>query len=587
MATILVIADDYTGALDTGVQFASSGARVCVATAERLLESMFDAHRRRSGAGCDTKEKANKTNSRKDNGNNSYKTVDCLLFLKAEDEQIRVDGNRTFDDTNKAISLKQCSCLSSKERRREAEENIPLYTRIGSGDDYGNYGDYGDYDDYDDYDVFVADTETRHISPRQASSLVYALTRKATELGFSHFYKKTDSALRGNIGAELSAMLEANGDTTLAFAPAYPKSGRVTVNGIHYIDGVELSASVFGEDPFSPVKYSEVRRIVEEQTDITIINRSAEVYRTYCMDGVWGVRGVRPVIAPVPERERESLIEIYDAESDADLRRLGFYLKSMGRLKSLAGCAGFAGVLPEIYGIGSFGSQDKAIQTGNFASGRKYGDNTDLPETEMARMTRTARTTRVTRTTRMTRTTRNLLLVTGSVNPITLKQLAYAEKRGFYTITLSPEQKLFMNAEMEEVVAEAVSAALRGQGRVIIAAAATIADVERTDDYARGAGISSSELRGRISAGIGRLTANVLRRHNVDALAVFGGDTLYEIMNQAGAEAISPLRELATGIVEAKIISARRNRNPLLITKSGGLGGDDAIDVIVDYLFNV
>ena len=43
MVRLLIIADDFTGALDTGVQFAARGARTCVATDPAYDFSRADA----------------------------------------------------------------------------------------------------------------------------------------------------------------------------------------------------------------------------------------------------------------------------------------------------------------------------------------------------------------------------------------------------------------------------------------------------------------------------------------------------------------------------------------------------------------
>ena len=66
-------------------------------------------------------------------------------------------------------------------------------------------------------DVLVLDAETRHLPPQQAADVVSKIVARARELGVSHLYKKTDSALRGNIGAELGAVLSASGERRLVF----------------------------------------------------------------------------------------------------------------------------------------------------------------------------------------------------------------------------------------------------------------------------------------------------------------------------------------------------------------------------------
>ena len=70
--------------------------------------------------------------------------------------------------------------------------------------------------------VLVVDTETRHLPANQAYDIVSRLVERARRAGISYIYKKTDSALRGNIGAELSALLDASGQAQLHFLPAFP-----------------------------------------------------------------------------------------------------------------------------------------------------------------------------------------------------------------------------------------------------------------------------------------------------------------------------------------------------------------------------
>ena len=103
-----------------------------------------------------------------------------------------------------------------------------------------------------DAQVLVVDTETRHLPPEKAYQIVEELTRAACRAGIRYIYKKTDSALRGNIGAELAAVLQASNNRQLPFLPAFPQNGRTTRDGIHYVDGVPVTESPFGVDPFGP-----------------------------------------------------------------------------------------------------------------------------------------------------------------------------------------------------------------------------------------------------------------------------------------------------------------------------------------------
>ena len=77
--------------------------------------------------------------------------------------------------------------------------------------------------------VLVVDTETRHLPAAKAAKAVEELTRSAVENGVGCIYKKTDSALRGNIGAELAALLKASGARNLPFLPAFPHDRKSVV----------------------------------------------------------------------------------------------------------------------------------------------------------------------------------------------------------------------------------------------------------------------------------------------------------------------------------------------------------------------
>ncbi len=110
-------------------------------------------------------------------------------------------------------------------------------------------------------EVVVVNTASRHMPADEAYRIVFRAVRAAEESGFDCFYKKTDSALRGNVGAELTAMRDAL-RRPVALAPAYPAMGRTTVGGIQYIDGVPVAETAFGRDPFAPVLSSDVGEIL-------------------------------------------------------------------------------------------------------------------------------------------------------------------------------------------------------------------------------------------------------------------------------------------------------------------------------------
>jgi len=81
------------------------------------------------------------------------------------------------------------------------------------------------------------------------------------------FNKRVDSTLRGNVGTEIDALLDAFDEKRIAFVvAAYPASKRVCIGGFMLVDGVLLQNTSVAKDPKTPVTQSRVKGIIEEQS---------------------------------------------------------------------------------------------------------------------------------------------------------------------------------------------------------------------------------------------------------------------------------------------------------------------------------
>lgn len=131
--------------------------------------------------------------------------------------------------------------------------------------------------------VHVVDTESRHLSPEQAQYAVEAALEASSS--FWLLYKKTDSALRGNIAAELSVLHRAFPALPLLYAPAYPALGRTVRNSVLFLDGVPVTETAFARDALNPVREGDVRRllrnlpvrVLDGETDADVQAAAAEV----------------------------------------------------------------------------------------------------------------------------------------------------------------------------------------------------------------------------------------------------------------------------------------------------------------------
>ncbi len=114
----------------------------------------------------------------------------------------------------------------------------------------------------ENYPAVVINTESRHVPPMQAAEWVRKIALVGMKSGVKCFYKKTDSTLRGNIGAELEAVLTATGAPYIPFVPALPDLGRTTREGVHYVHGTAIAETGFARDPLNPIRHSRVDQVL-------------------------------------------------------------------------------------------------------------------------------------------------------------------------------------------------------------------------------------------------------------------------------------------------------------------------------------
>src|SRR3990172_3397677 len=78
-------------------------------------------------------------------------------------------------------------------------------------------------------DVLSVDTDSRNLSSSRADEEVHKATLEVAGAGFSQVYKSMDSTLRGNVGVEIDAVLDASSFDCAIVAPASPLYGRKTL----------------------------------------------------------------------------------------------------------------------------------------------------------------------------------------------------------------------------------------------------------------------------------------------------------------------------------------------------------------------
>lgn len=155
-------------------------------------------------------------------------------------------------------------------------------------------------------------TATRDLSPQEAGKRVRLAAQALSDPHPRWIYKKIDSCLRGNLGAEIDALLDTLGLDVALVAPALPAQGRTTIGGIHRVYGTPLAQTQFAKDPLTPVTCSSVAEVLAHQSRYEIGRVDVDDYG----DPERLQRAVRR------ERERGCRLVVCDAATQAHLAEI-------------------------------------------------------------------------------------------------------------------------------------------------------------------------------------------------------------------------------------------------------------------------
>jgi uncharacterized protein YgbK (DUF1537 family) len=127
----------------------------------------------------------------------------------------------------------------------------------------------------------VPDAEAVAIHTASRAATAGQAYRRAKEAGQRlrkrYVYKKVDSTLRGNIGAEVEGLLDGLGLPKALLAPTFPAAGRTVEGGILRVHGVPLDETEFSRDSQCPARESHVPTLVARQTRRTVGHLPLEV----------------------------------------------------------------------------------------------------------------------------------------------------------------------------------------------------------------------------------------------------------------------------------------------------------------------
>ncbi len=186
----------------------------------------------------------------------------------------------------------------------------------------------------------VRNTQSRTCAPAEAARRVTAALADVRRGWAGIVLKKIDTGLRGPLGAEVDAAMDALGIDEAFVLPAIPEVGRTTEQGRQMIGGVPVHRTAFARDPQNPISDASVPAALE-----------ATGRRRAGVIGLGAVRGRDDLGEAVSAaRAAGTATVVCDAETDADLERAVRGLLARARPLLLVGSTGLARALRRVLG---------------------------------------------------------------------------------------------------------------------------------------------------------------------------------------------------------------------------------------------
>ncbi len=384
-------------------------------------------------------------------------------------------------------------------------------------------------------DVLVFDTDSRARSAADARQRVFEATRRLREAGIRRFYKKIDSTGRGNLGAEIEAMLDALSVPLALICPAFPPLGRTVCHGAIHVRDLPVDQTEFAHDPLWPATTASIEQILQRQTSLPIGSLSLDEVRSglpHLADRLAALsgQGARLVVA--------------DAESAADLRSLIEAVRELGDR-----------VLP----VGSAGLAEWLDVSG-------------------------ARSAHVPR--EITISHDPVLIVAGTMNRLGLAQVARLLDLGACLIRVSPDPGLEAPETTARGAAGELIRALTAPGSKSTSIVLSLVDPREEppnlDQIARTHGVDLREATEQLVGALGRAVSLAMRDATPGALILTGGDTARAVCVALGVHGLDIQREAAPGI-PISLGDGRGDGLPV-VTKAGGFGDVDTLVEVVNVL---
>ena len=394
--------------------------------------------------------------------------------------------------------------------------------------------DYKDSSLQSTEDVAIIDTDSRAKSEEAAYETVYNASSIFQKQGYEQVYKKMDSTLRGNVAAELAALVSVYQPEIIVVAPAFPKMNRQTINGYQYVNGERVSETEFGRDPKTPVKDSFIPNLFKKYVDDRICLIDQEIINSSTEDLMNKI---------VENTGQGSTWFICDATTDADLKFIAEAFAKVNKKTVWAGSAGLIEYLPNALELKS----------------------TEINHQEELAITKT-------------------LTVSASLSMVTKLQLEMVKTLSdTYFVEIDPVDLIKKTYSLPDII-DAMTKQV-SKRHLVLFVDSSVDNREATKRLEKELSLSNKQISEAISNELGIIAKAIVEAiPEINGLILTGGDTAKAVCNQLKMNQMQLTTEIEVGLPLGKLGNATNSRMFWTVTKAGGFGKEHSLRNALKYM---
>lgn len=377
-------------------------------------------------------------------------------------------------------------------------------------------------EDVEDKEVIVVDTDSRDLDKELSYKKVKDICEKISKYDIKCIYKKIDSTLRGNLGAEIKAVADVFNPDIVIIAPAYPANQRVTIGGYHLLEGKPIELTEIANAPKTPVKKSYLPSILTEQVNekIAILDFKLLRQKTDIIS--------KKIVEFLQEKKRWIVCDIIEEENFITL------MDAVSSYKNIlwVGSAGLAEYLPYFY---------------------KWKGNKELY---------------------MKNRKGSVLVCAGSVSHITQNQVrTLLNQRKINLVKINMVRLLEdKNSELIEK-SQIINQLIREQKNILLATAQSDDEVEKAIEIGKKYNLSRKDVSEKIATIMAELVKSI-DVNGLSGMVLTGGDMAVHICRAIGVNSIKIISEIDKG-VPLGFIESNKLEKLFIVTKAGAFGKPD------------